>query len=272
MPVKSKIEWTDATWNPWHGCKKVSAGCKYCYMFRDKERFHKDPTEVLRSKNNFNDPLKWSFDWQCGGTSKDMEKVTSFPCMKIFTCSWSDFFIEEADGWRDEAWEIIRKTPEFTYQILTKRPHRIRQCLPNDWDSGYKNVWLGVSTEDQAKFWERTPQLVNIPAAFRFLSIEPLISEIKIDFACEMEGIDWAIIGGESGNKSGKYKYRKSDLNWYSSLVDELTDLGIPVFMKQLGTHLSKELALKDRHGRDMSEWPEHLQRREFPIIINENS
>ena len=100
----TKIQWTEATWNPWHGCQKVSPGCKFCYMYRDKERYGQDATTVLRSKTKFKEPLKWK-----------EPKV-------IFTCSWSDWFIEEADQWRDEAWETIRKTPQHTYQILTKSP------------------------------------------------------------------------------------------------------------------------------------------------------
>ena len=111
MAIQSKIQWTNATWNPWHGCKKVSPGCKFCYMYRDKERYNQDPTTVLKSKTKFNAPLQWN-----------EPKL-------IFTCSWSDWFIEEADQWRAEAWKIIKNTPHHTYQILTKRPERIKDHL-----------------------------------------------------------------------------------------------------------------------------------------------
>src|SRR3990172_2238186 len=104
---KTAIAWTDKTWNPWMGCHKVSAGCKACYMYRDMPRYGKDPTVVQRSKTTFADPLKWPDP------------------AKVFSCSWSDFWIEEADPWRTEAWSIIRRTPHLTYQILTKRPARI---------------------------------------------------------------------------------------------------------------------------------------------------
>ena len=125
MGHNSKIEWTQATWNPWHGCIKVSAGCKFCYMYRDKERFQQNPMNVTRSKSRFNDPLKW----------EDPKLV--------FTCSWSDFFIPQADQWRSAAWDVIRKTPQHTYQILTKRPERIREHLPG-WFDALENVWIGV--------------------------------------------------------------------------------------------------------------------------------
>ncbi len=104
MGKESQIEWTEATWNPWHGCKKISPGCKNCYMYREKKRYGQDPHNVTKSKTTFKAPLGWK-------SSKT-----------IFTCSWSDFFIQEADDWRDDAWDVIRKTPEHTYQILTKRP------------------------------------------------------------------------------------------------------------------------------------------------------
>lgn len=105
MGNSSNIEWTDATWNPWHGCHKVSQGCKNCYMFRDKRRYGQDPNVVTRAASTtFYAPLKWKKP------------------RRIFTCSWSDFFIEEADPWRDEAFAIMALTPQHTYQVLTKRP------------------------------------------------------------------------------------------------------------------------------------------------------
>ena len=246
MVRKSKIEWTEVTWNPWHGCKKVSEGCKYCYMYRGKEQYKQNPMIVQKSKTRFNAPLKWHI-----------------PTV-IFTCSWSDFFIEEADEWRKEAWDIIRRTPYHTYQILTKRPHRALECLPEDWGEGYKNVWLGVSVENEARFWERVPQLRKIPAQTKFLSIEPLIERIEIEVS-EMETIDWVIIGGESGNDNGKWKYRECKLEWIESIVRELSDTTIAVFVKQLGTHLSKQMGLKDRHGRNILEFPNHLRIRDYP-------
>ena len=93
----SHIQWTDSTWNPWHGCKKVSDGCKFCYMYRDKERYGQDPTQVTKSKTKFAEPLLWK------------------ESRKIFTCSWSDFFIDEADEWRQNAWDIIKATPQHIY-------------------------------------------------------------------------------------------------------------------------------------------------------------
>ncbi len=246
----SKIQWTDATWNPWHGCKKVSDGCKYCYMYRDKERYGQDPTNVLRSKGNFLIPLKWNEP------------------RLIFTCSWSDFFIKEADAWRKEAWAIIKATPQHTYQILTKRPERIKQCLPSDWGNGYPNVWLGISAENQEQYDRRYVEIIPIPAVLKFISLEPLLDRIKLcGYNHQWDGwnqiIDWVIIGGESGNKVGKYKYRACQLDWFHDILDQC--VLTKVFVKQLGTYIAEQLQLKDRHGGDISEWTEDLQIRLMP-------
>lgn len=242
----SNIQWTDASYNPWHGCIKVSAGCKFCYMFRDKEKYGQNGSKILRSKTKFNDPLKWK-----------EPKL-------IFTCSWSDFFIKEADEWRQEVWDIIKKTPHHTYQILTKRPERIAQCLPNDWGDGYPNVWLGVSVESQDAVW-RIDLLEEVPAAKRFISFEPLIGPIISDF---VGMVDWIIIGGESGNDTGYWRYRPCQLEWIDFIVDTYRSaLGPPVaiFVKQLGTHLAKLLQMTDRHGGNIEDFPQYLRIREMP-------
>lgn len=262
----SKIQWTDATWNPWHGCKKVSEGCKYCYMYRDKERYKQDPTSVIKSKSNFLAPINWSARMQASGMPHEMNSKNLFPGMKIFTCSWSDWFIEDADQWREEAWNIIYHTPEFQYQILTKRPERIESWLPKNWGEGYSNVWLGVSIENQERANDRIPILRDLPAKIKFLSVEPLLAPIYLGDLRNYD-IDWVIIGGESGNDSGKYKYRPCELNWMQWIVEDCRTSGIPVFVKQLGTHLAKELNLRDRHGGDISEFPNYLKIRQMPYL-----
>jgi protein gp37 len=252
MAEQSNIEWTDATWNPWSGCMKVSSGCLNCYMHRDKHRWSGDTkagSELqVASDRTFNMPLR-----------------LKEPAL-VFTCSMSDFFEPRADAFRAEAWEIIKKTPHLTYQILTKRPERVLEHLPADWGSGYDNVWLGVSIENNDTLG-RGELLLKLPAKVRFISYEPLLEWI---FYPVTEGIDWAIIGGESGNENGPFGYRKTKLKWINNLVALLEADNTPVFVKQLGTGLAKELGLKDRHGRDINEFPEYLQRREMPKAYDE--
>lgn len=210
MGDETSISWAEATWNPWRGCTRVSAGCDGCYMFRDQRRYGRDPEVVVRAApGTFNAPLS---------------KKWAEPRI-VFTCSWSDWFHVTADPWRDEAWDIIRRTPQHTYMILTKRPGRIHRCLPDDWGDGWPNVWLGVSIET-ARFNHRADQLRRTPAALRFLSCEPLLGSLyprplastsgarpdrSADDAAgggrptrepsplDLSGIGLVIVGGESG-------------------------------------------------------------------------
>jgi protein gp37 len=189
----------------------------------------------------------------------------------IFTCSWSDFFIEQADGWRADAWKVIKATPWHVWQILTKRPERIAECLPPDWGpDGYPNVWLGVSAGDSTEL-KRVKHLLRVPARIRFLSAEPLIEDISHTIYYETPKsfvtIDWLIIGGESGNNSGKHQFRETKLEWIKNLIDVyFQDNGIPVFVKQLGRHLSRELKLKNPIGADPLEWPGEINYQNFPF------
>jgi len=248
MAEVSKIQWTDATWNIAVGCTKVDEDCKYCYMYRESMKGTRyNPKEIRKTKTVFNLPLKL--------------KVPS----KIFTSSLTDFFHEAIDEYRDEAWDIIRKCPQHTFQILTKRPERIAANLPKDWGEGWDNVWLGTSVGSDVGR-NRIEILSDIPAKVRFVSFEPLWSEIDMGFdVSTLIRIHWAIIGGESGNDTGMYRYRPCKIEWIESIIHQMQMVGCAVFVKQLGTHLAKEMGLKDRNGGDIDEWPEHLKIRNFP-------
>lgn len=226
MADRSAIEWTDSTWNPWRGCDKVSPGCAHCYMFRDQERYGRDPSTVVRAADpTFYAPIRKA-SWQ---RERDQAILTRGRHL-VFTCSWSDWFHPAADEWRDEAWSIIRDTPSSIYQILTKRPECMADHLPDDWGEGYPNVWLGVSIENR-RFVHRADLLRETPAAVRFVSAEPLLGPlvpdadrriVNGDYAAlddpdaiqygyrpwadfypgdglDLTGIDWLIVGGESG-------------------------------------------------------------------------
>lgn len=203
------IEWCSATWNPWMGCTKVSPGCAHCYMFREQRHYGHDPELVRRSKTKFTEPTKWASP------------------RLIFTCSWSDWFHPTADAWRDEAWDVIRRTPQHTYQILTKRPERMGDHLPLDWADGYPNVWLGVSVEND-RWVTRIPYLHAIPATIRFLSCEPLLGPLALGGM--LDGIHWVIVGGESGPRA-----RPMDIRWARTILADCRASGAAFFLKQLG-------------------------------------
>lgn len=237
MAKTSAIEWTQATWNPWRGCHKVSAGCKNCYMFRDQTRYGNDPNVVVRSKTTFNDPLKWAKD-------------PNGPRL-VFTCSWSDFFIKEADMWRGEAWEIITRTPEITYQILTKRPERIAGNRPYLFRTMPSNVWLGISVET-ADEWDRADALRPSGALVNFLSLEPLLGPLPyIPF---LPWWKWVIVGGESGPNA-----RPMKPEWVRSIRDQCIEVGVPFFFKQWGGNrkINGVWGGRELDGRTWDEMPE---------------
>jgi protein gp37 len=245
----SKIQWTDATWNIARGCTKVDDDCKFCYMYRESLKGTRyEPKEIVRTKTVFNLPLKI--------------KEPS----KIFTSSLTDFFHEDIDSYRDEAWDIIKKCPHHTFQILTKRPERLDYkfgLFPSDHYFG--NVWLGTSVGSR-KSATRIFDLINAktPVKLKFLSIEPF-HDGPINIMGYLNRINWVIVGGESGNENGMYRYRECKLEWIESIIQQCKSAGVPVFVKQLGTYLAKQLNLNDRHGGDINEWPEYLKVREFP-------
>jgi len=248
------IEWTSKTWNPWQGCTKVSPGCKHCYMFAEKTWYGQDPAVVVRSSpQTFNSPISvhganatkgvpGSWKWEDG--------------KMVFTCSWSDWFHKNADAYRDDAWAIIKARPGLHFQILTKRPENIASRLPADWGpEGYPNVWLGVSVESQEYADKRIPVLSEIPAAVRFLSMEPLLAPVALSGT---ENIDWIIVGGESGRKA-----RPMDPAWARMIRDHCDEENIPFFFKQWGAHdavgkrVGKKVAGCELGG---------LERKEFPL------
>lgn len=206
MGETTGIEWTQATWNPWVGCHKVSPACAHCYMFREQKMYGKNPNVVLRTKPaTFDAPLKWKQG------------------RLIFTCSWSDFFIEEADPWRLDAYRIMRDTSHHTYQVLTKRPERIRKDYPWIWTVP-ENIWMGVSVEN-ARYYSRIDKLELVPAAIRFLSIEPSLGRMQ---NLPLDGIGWVIVGGESGPG-----FRPFNETWAREIRDQCVAKNIPFFLKQ---------------------------------------
>lgn len=249
MGDTSTIQWTNRTWNPWQGCAKVSPECDQCYMFRDKIRYGQDPEKVVRSKPpTFNKPLAW-----------EREAAAANRSDLVFTCSWSDWFIRDADVWRAEAWTIVRRTRHLTYQILTKRHGRIAANLPSDWGNGYPNVWLGVSAGDQRTWDARTKALRDIPARIRFVSLEPMLAPVDVSDAARW--LDWIVVGGESGGLNA----RPIDERWIRAVIDSCRGTGCRVFVKQMGSAWARRNKARDSHGGDMAEWAVDLRVREFP-------
>lgn len=237
MAEKSKIEWTDATWNPWSGCTPVSEGCAHCYMYREKRRFGQDPAAVVRSSDKtFYAPLKW------------------LEPRYVFACSWGDFFHPAADAWRPDAWDVIRRCPQHAWLLLTKRPELVAAALPGDWP--WPHVALGVTAENQPRAEERIPVLLEIPAAMRFVSIEPMLGPVELErmrFWLTEPGpkLDWIIGGGESGPDA-----RPTHPDWVRALRDQAVAAAVPFNFKQwgesipIGQRMANGVIVR-RHGDD---------------------
>jgi protein gp37 len=228
----SAIEWTEATWNPTSGCTKVSPGCDRCYAERITKRF---PTSfpngfaLTLRRDALDVPLRWK-----------RPRV-------IFVNSMSDLFhINVTEDYLQLVFDVMRRTPHHTYQILTKRAERLARIAPRlHWPN---NVWMGVSVESPEFQW-RIDYLRRVPAPIRFVSAEPLLAALP---NLDLSGIDWLIAGGES--QAG---CRPADLDWFRDLRDQCRVAGVNFFLKQLGGHPSKrggEAAVID--GRRWIEMP----------------
>lgn len=190
----------------------------------------------------FNAPKRWN--------KKFRQTFSGF--QTVFTCSWSDFFIQEADPWRADAWKVIEETPNLFYLILTKRIERAKGCLPENWgDTGWPGVGIGVTVENSnPKNLRRLDDLRDVPAKLKFVSIEPMLG--SVDLTPWKDMLHWVIVGSESGDVR-----RAPDLEWVRQIVRFCADNKITMFVKQL--ELEGELV------KDMGLFPKDLQVQEFP-------
>ncbi len=219
---KTKIAWTDYTWNPITGCSAVSDGCKNCYAKRVHERFYDYPySEIRLHFERLEEPLR---------------KRKS---CKIFVGSMTDLFQEEISfEWLDYIFHIIMRTPWLTYQILTKRPERLKEyiSLSSTKDSidfvhkGFPNVWFGVTAENQKEAEKRIPILLETDVKNRFVSIEPMLEEIRLETLINQ--LNWVIVGGETGAKN---KVRKMEPDWVEKIYNDCMEHKVPFFFKQWG-------------------------------------
>ena len=193
-------------WNPWHGCKRISEGCENCYMYYLDSLRGKDGAEIYKVKNNFDYPLH-----------KDRNgnyKIKSGEYIRV--CMTSDFFLKEADCWREEVWKIIKKRSDVIFILVTKRADRIEKCLPDDWNGGWENVWLNITCENQKRANERLPILLELPFKHKGIMAEPLIGELSIMKFLQSGQIENVWAGGENyGSKKPLF------FEWVKLLSDE---------------------------------------------------
>lgn len=265
MAENSGIEWTHHTFNPWWGCTKISPACDNCYAESWNKRHHGGenwgPRAPRRrtSESYWRQPMKWN--------KQAAETGVRF---RVFCASLADVFDNQVpEEWRRDLWEVIRATPNLDWLLLTKRPQNIDKMLPSDWGQGWPNVWLGTTVENQAVAERNVLPLLNVPAAVRFLSCEPLLEEVNlralrvdlrhiggpefIDCLHPQLGvrIDWVICGGESGPNA-----RAMNAGWARSLRDQCVSAGVAFLFKQWGEWAPDDLPSElQEHYELLNQW-----------------
>lgn len=260
MAENTAISWTDATFNPWIGCSKVSVGCKFCYADRENNRYRWNPAgwgpqapRKRTSPANWKKPLQWNREAEKAGVRK-----------RVFCASLADVFDDHPSiepTWRADLWNLIERTPHLDWLLLTKRPENIERFIPDRWDDyGYyrlhgklsdgpplpRNIWFGISAEDQANFDVRwfvfESAIHHLYPQVVFLSLEPLLSSINIQVALDEIDLgdedrnywtrpaDWVITGGESGPNA-----RPTHPDWVRSIRDQCQEANVPFHFKQWG-------------------------------------
>jgi protein gp37 len=270
---QTTIEWTATyqdgiatpgmTFNPWIGCTHVSPGCLHCYAETmmdhryQKVEWGKGKPRIRTSEANWRKPLQWNKQAAIAGRRA-----------KVFCSSLADVFDPEVpDGWRFDLYNLILQTPSLDWLLLTKRPEHVKNMVPGDWllppgslkalpfPCGWPtNIWIGTSVEDQRRADERIPHLLNVPAAVRFLSCEPLLGPIDLGKYLVSGGISWIIAGAESGAGA-----RPMDEQWVRSLCNQCGFFDIRFFYKQNAIKGHKQ-PLPELDGRQWLEMPEVSQ------------
>lgn len=214
----------EVIWNLWHGCRKYSAGCKNCYVYRRDGKYDVDSTKV-RKTANFLLPV-----------AKKRDGSYKYPAGTCFmTCFTSDFFIEDADEWREEAWDMIRERSDCTFEFITKRIVRFGECIPPDWGEGWDNVVIGCTVENNAEAKRRMPLFIAAPIKHRFVCCESLLEKTDISEWLGKE-IELVIAGGESGDNA-----RECDYDWIKDLRRQCEDAKVAFRFKQTGAIFRKD-------------------------------
>lgn len=243
-------------WSPWHGCHRCSPGCKNCYVYYLDSIHDKDANVVQRSKTGFNLPLKKSRTGEY--------KIRSGS--EVATCFTSDFFLEEADEWREEAYKIIKARPDVKFLICTKRPERIAQCLPADWGDGYLNVGLAVTCENQAMAEKRLKIFENIKAAKKFIFVAPILEYVDLKKFLKTKKFDRVSVGGES------YTFaRECNFEWVKKIYADCRECEVEFEFHQTGSNFVKDgktYKIKHKDEYSQAKKAEEFLKNEYEKLI----
>lgn len=241
---KKKMGEKTSMWNLWHGCHKLSEGCRHCYVYRTDGKYGKDSSVVAKTEK---------FDLPLQRKKNGTYKIPSGNL--VYTCFTSDFLIEDADEWRAEAWEMMRIRQDLHFLFITKRIDRLQQCLPSDWGDGYDNVTICCTMENQDRVDYRLPIYKASPIKHKIIICEPLLS--RIDFRGELgEWVEQVVAGGESGKEA-----RVCDYDWVLDIRRQCVEANVSFWFKQTGSYL-----LKDGHEYKVARQFQHSQARKAEL------
>lgn len=213
------------TWNPWHGCMKISPGCNHCYVYSRDAEFGKKASRVHKTAK---------FDLPLQRNRKKEYKL--FPQQEpVYTCMTSDFLLRDADGWRKEAWAMIKEREDLHFVIITRRIHRFPVSLPEDWGEGYENVTIMCAAENQSRADDRIPKLLEFPIRHRAIILEPLLERINIEPYLAGGQIERVICGGEIGEDA-----RVCDFAWVLDVMSQCVAQDVAFHFQQTGTWFKK--------------------------------
>ncbi len=214
-----------AHWNPWHGCHRVSEGCRNCYVYRIDGR-HGRESATVSLNSDFLLPLR--------ERANGLQAIESGE--RVYTCFSSDFLISEADEWRADAWRMMRVRSDLHFVFFTKRIERLADHLPPDWEDGYDNVTIGCTCENQARADERLPIFLSLPILHREIICEPLLGAIDLSPYLDRAKVEAVSAGGESGEGA-----RECDLSWILGIRDACASSGVRFSYHQTGALLRRD-------------------------------
>lgn len=224
MP-KNAIESQSKMWNLWHGCHKLSAGCRHCYVYRGDAKRGVDSSEIKKTR---------SFDLPLQKKRNGEYKIP--PGTMVYTCFTSDFFVEEADTWRQEAWEMMRLRNDLRFMMITKRIDRFMETIPADWGEGYEHLTICCTIENQDRADYRLPIYKEVPIRHKIIICEPLLESVDLRPYDIGTWVEQVVAGGESGRGA-----RPCNFSWIMDLHDVCRDNKVDFWFKQTGAHFIKE-------------------------------
>lgn len=211
-----------AMWNPWRGCRKCSEGCLYCYIHKGDAKRSVNTSEIIKTKD-FAKPIE-----------KKKNGEYKMKSGLVYLCFSTDFLIEEADGWRNDCWQMIRQRQDCTFLFLTKRIDRFMNCIPDDWGNGYENVIVCCTIENQKNAEYKLSIFQNLPIKHKCITAQPLIE--AINFEKYLDGVELVVVGGESDRNARPLNY-----DWVLDIREQCMRKKVDFEFRQCGTYFIKD-------------------------------